>query len=63
MISAVKSIGVVDAVYDEGGRDIRLKGHRKPYCKQVIIAWGWGLEVYEINWDKKGLRSQVAEIE
>jgi hypothetical protein len=29
----------------------------------VIIAWGWGLEVYEINWDKKGLRSQVAEIE
>ena len=26
-MSAVKSIAVVDAVYDEGGRDLRLKGH------------------------------------
>ena len=36
---------------------------KKPYRKQVIIAWGWGIEVYEINWDKKGVKNQLIELE
>jgi len=34
----------------------------KPYRKQVVVIWGWGIEVYEINWDKRGHKAQLMEI-
>lgn len=62
IMNSVKSVTVVEARYDYGNK-ISLKGYIKPHCRHVIVAWGWGLEVYEINWDRKGLKSQISEIE
>jgi hypothetical protein len=62
-MNRVKSITMVEARYDEGSKEIGLRGYLKPYCSHVIVAWGWGLDVYEINWDRKGLKSQIADIE
>jgi hypothetical protein len=60
IMNSVKAISVVDAKYgDQGVREYKLKGLLKPYKKEVIVAWGWGLEVYEVNWDKKGLKTQL----
>jgi len=43
-MNSVKAISVVDAKYgDQGIREYKLKGLMKPYRKQVIVAWGWGL--------------------
>jgi hypothetical protein len=53
---------VIDAKYEDK-KHVGLKGLRKPFRKQVIVIWGWGIEVYEINWDKKGLRTQISDIE
>lgn len=55
---------VVDAKYEGKSQSYsELKGLKKPYRKEIIVAWGWGIEVYEVNWDKKGLKSQISEIE
>jgi hypothetical protein len=62
-MNSVKSVTVVEARYDEGSKEVGLRGFVKPHCRHVIVAWGWGLEVFEINWDRNGLKSQIAEIE
>ena len=36
---------------------------KKPFRRQVIVVWGWGIEVYEVNWDKNGLNNQLSEVE
>ena len=36
---------------------------KKPFRKQIIVVWGWGIEVYEVNWDKKGIKNQLVELE
>ena len=40
-----------------------MRGMVRPYRRQVIVAWGWGLEVYEVDWDKTGHKAQLMEFE
>jgi hypothetical protein len=64
ILNQVKSVRVVDARYEEGIKKYTdLVGRMKPFRKQVIVAWGWGIEVYEVNWDKKGVKNQLIELE
>lgn len=46
VLNKISSISVVDAKYDDGLYHLRLTGFTKPYKKQIIVAWGWGIEVY-----------------
>jgi hypothetical protein len=64
ILNQVKSIVVVDSNYEENIHKYQeLRGMKKPYRKEVIVVWGWGIEVYEVNWDKKGLKNQLTELE
>lgn len=64
MMNNIQSFAVVDARYEgTTPRELRMRGMVKPYRKQVVVAWGWGLEVYEVNWDKSGLKAQLMEFE
>jgi len=57
-LNQVKSITVIDAKYDELTPKLaKLKGFTKPYRKHVIVVWGWGIEVYEVNWDRKNIKN------
>jgi len=44
LLNQVKSIRVVDARYEQNIKKYNeLVGMKKPYRKQVIVAWGWGI--------------------
>ena len=64
ILNQVKSVSVVDSRYEENiFKYTLLKGLKKAHRKQVIVIWGWGIEVYEVNWDKKGIKSQIPELD